>query len=60
MNKLCFNKLLITFLTSFEDTFFWDIILEVCCKVYNPQSKVDDKYELCLINVVMFLALKIL
>ena len=39
-------------LTSFEDSFFWDLIEEVWSKIHNSQSKVDDKYELCLINVV--------
>ena len=40
-------------LTSFEDSFFWDLIEEVWSKIHNSQSKVDDKYELCLINVVL-------
>ena len=53
MNQLCFNKLQTMLLTSFEDSFFWDLIEEVWSKINNSQSKVDYKYELCLINVVV-------
>ena len=52
MNQLYFNKLNTMLLTSFEGSFFWDLILKVWSIIYNSQIKVDDKYELWLIDVV--------
>ena len=53
ITQLCFSKLQTMLLTSFEDSFFLDLIVEVWSKIHNAQSKVNDEYELCLINVIV-------
>ena len=50
MNQLCLCKLQTMILTSFEDFFFLDFIVEVRSKIHNPHRKVDNKCKLCLIN----------
>ena len=41
--QLCFSKLQTMLLTSFEDSFFLDLIEEVWSKIHNLQSKVNDE-----------------
>ena len=52
INQHCSSKLQAMLLTSFKNSFFLDLKAEVWSKIHNPQCKVENKYELCLINVV--------
>ena len=52
MNQLFLNKLQTMLLTAFECSFLFDLIVEESSKIHNLKSKVEDKYKVCLINIV--------